>query len=87
VLAFGSRQAGAYDAADLDFLQQVANQVAVAAENALAFEEIQALRDKLYQEKVYLEEEIPCHPVWRDSLFRHALIDSSLVRAERAAAL
>ena len=57
-LVFGSRQAGAYDAADLDFLQQVANQVAVAAENALAFEEIQALKDKLYQEKVYLEEEI-----------------------------
>jgi formate hydrogenlyase transcriptional activator len=57
-LAFGSRQAGAYDAADLDFLQQVANQVAVAVENALAFEEIQALKDKLYQEKVYLEEEI-----------------------------
>ena len=57
-LVFGSRQAGAYDAADLDFLQQVANQVAVAVENALAFEEIQALKDKLYQEKVYLEEEI-----------------------------
>jgi formate hydrogenlyase transcriptional activator len=32
--------------------------VAVGAENALAFEEIQALKDKLYQEKVYLEEEI-----------------------------
>jgi formate hydrogenlyase transcriptional activator len=57
-LVFGSRQAGAYDAADLDFLQQVANQVAVAVENALAFEEIEALKDKLYQEKVYLEEEI-----------------------------
>ena len=57
-LVFGSRQAGAYDAADLDFLQQVANQVAVAVENALVFEEIQALKDKLYQEKVYLEEEI-----------------------------
>ena len=58
VLAFGSKQAGAYDTADVDFLQQVANQVAVAVENALAFDEIEALKDKLHQEKVYLEEEV-----------------------------
>jgi formate hydrogenlyase transcriptional activator len=58
VLAFGSKQAAAYDMADLDFLQQIANQVAVAVENALAFDEIEALKDKLHQEKVYLEEEI-----------------------------
>jgi formate hydrogenlyase transcriptional activator len=57
-LAFGSSQVGAYDAADLDFLQLVANQVAVAVENALAFDEIAALKDKLQQEKVYLEEEV-----------------------------
>jgi formate hydrogenlyase transcriptional activator len=56
-LAFGSRHIAAYDPADLDFLQLVANQVAVAVENALAFDEIQALKDKLHQEKVYLEEE------------------------------
>jgi hypothetical protein len=49
-------QAGAYDTADVDFLQQVANQVAV--ENGLAFDEIEALKDKLHQEKVYLEEEV-----------------------------
>jgi formate hydrogenlyase transcriptional activator len=35
-----------------------ANQVAVAVENALAFQELQALKDKLHQEKVYLEEEV-----------------------------
>jgi formate hydrogenlyase transcriptional activator len=57
-LVFASGQTGAYDAADLDFIQQIANQVAVAVENALAFEEIQALKDKLDKEKVYLEEEI-----------------------------
>ncbi|PWT87654.1 MAG: Fis family transcriptional regulator, partial [Proteobacteria bacterium] len=57
-LAFLSRQAGTYDSADLDFLQLVANQVAVAVENALAFECIEKLKEKLTQEKVYLEEEI-----------------------------
>jgi formate hydrogenlyase transcriptional activator len=57
-LVFACKQAGAYDTADVDFLQQVANQVAVAVENALAFDEIEALKDKLHQEKVYLEEEV-----------------------------
>ncbi|HEV3261924.1 MAG TPA: sigma 54-interacting transcriptional regulator [Gemmataceae bacterium] len=58
VLTFACKQAGAYDTADVDFLQQVANQVAVAVENALAFDEIEALKDQLNQEKVYLEEEV-----------------------------
>jgi formate hydrogenlyase transcriptional activator len=56
-LNFTSKQVGAYDVADLDFLQQVANQVAVAVENALAFQEIEALNDRLHRENVYLEEE------------------------------
>ena len=49
----------------MGFLQLVANQVAVAVENALAFQEIeaafreiQALKDKLAQENAYLEEEV-----------------------------
>jgi len=57
-LVFASRQPSAYDAADMDFLQQVTNQVAVAVENALAFQELAALKDQLAQEKAYLEEEI-----------------------------
>src|SRR5262249_34262392 len=57
VLAFACKQAAAYDSADMTFLQQVANQVAVAVENALIFDVIEALTNKLQQEKVYLEEE------------------------------
>lgn len=57
-LAFASRQPSAYDGADMGFMQLVANHVAVAVENALAFEEIRALRDRLAQEKAYLEEEV-----------------------------
>jgi formate hydrogenlyase transcriptional activator len=58
VLTFACKQAGAYDTADVDFLVQVANQVAVAVENALAFDQIEALKDQLHLEKVYLEEEV-----------------------------
>jgi formate hydrogenlyase transcriptional activator len=57
-LAFGSKRVAAYDPADVEFMQQVASQVALAVENALAFREIAELKDKLAQEKVYLEEEI-----------------------------
>jgi formate hydrogenlyase transcriptional activator len=58
VLIFASKQPVAYDAADVEFLQRVAKQVAVAVENALAFQQIEELKEKLEQEKVYLEEEI-----------------------------
>ena len=57
-LVLVSKQPSAYDAADVGFLQLVANQVALAVENALAFREIAALKDQLSQEKAYLEEEV-----------------------------
>jgi formate hydrogenlyase transcriptional activator len=57
-LAFACKQPDAYVETELEFLQLVANQVAVAVENAVAFQEIEALRDKLHKEKTYLEEEV-----------------------------
>ena len=57
-LVFSSKRPSAYAKTDVSFLQLVANQVAVAFENAQAFEEIQALKDKLSKENAYLEEEI-----------------------------
>lgn len=57
-LTLASRQDGAFSQRDLDLLVQVANQVAIAVENALAFEEIARLKNKLTEEKLYLEDEI-----------------------------
>ena len=48
----------AFTGDDIEFLTQIANQVAIAVENALAFGEIRELKDKLAQEKLYLEDEI-----------------------------
>src|SRR5271155_4692526 len=42
---------------DVDFLSRASGQIAIAVENALAYREISELKDKLAQEKVYLEEE------------------------------
>jgi len=43
---------------DVEFLSQAAGQIAIAIENSLAYEEILKLKEKLSQEKLYLEEEI-----------------------------
>jgi formate hydrogenlyase transcriptional activator len=42
---------------DVDFFSRASGQIAIAVENALAYREISELKDKLAQEKVYLEEE------------------------------
>src|SRR5713101_5602737 len=57
-LVFSCKQPSAYETADVSFLQLVANQVAVSVENALAFQEIEALRDQLSKANAYLQEEV-----------------------------
>jgi len=42
---------------DVNFLSRASGQIAIAIENALAYREISELKDKLAQEKLYLEEE------------------------------
>jgi formate hydrogenlyase transcriptional activator len=58
LLALASRAENAFDREATAFLSQVAQQVAIGVENALAYGEIADLKDKLAQEKLYLEEEI-----------------------------
>jgi len=57
-LSLASLREGAFMQEDVDLLVQVANQVAIAVENALAYREIAELKNKLAEEKLYLEEEI-----------------------------
>jgi hypothetical protein len=58
VLHLARLQEQAFTQDEVDFLVQVANQVAIAVENALAYGQIAALKDRLTQEKLYLEDEI-----------------------------
>ena len=57
VLRVGRTAERPYDEDEIQFLCQVGGQIAIAVENALAYEEISRLRDKLAEEKLYLEEE------------------------------
>ena len=58
VLAVASRIEGAFSHREAEMLVQIADQVAMAVNNAVAFRQIAELRDRLTQEKQYLEEEI-----------------------------
>ncbi|MEI9970796.1 MAG: GAF domain-containing protein [Ignavibacteriota bacterium] len=50
-LAFGSERANAYSDEDIEFMQQVARQVAVAVDNALNHEAARAYEDQLKRER------------------------------------
>jgi formate hydrogenlyase transcriptional activator len=57
-LVLNRRAAAPFDPAELTRSSQAAAQIAMALENALAFREIAALKDRLARENIYLEEEI-----------------------------
>ena len=57
-LSIGSRTRNQYGDPDAAFLQDVANQVALAVENMRSYEEIAGLKARLEKENVYLREEI-----------------------------
>lgn len=57
-LNFGSRSPHAYSVADAEFLMEVSQQVALAVQNMLAYEQITELKARLERENLYLQEEI-----------------------------
>ena len=58
ILALGSELPYVYTDEEVNFLSMVANQVAIAVDNAIAYGEIADLKDRLKQEKLYLQDEI-----------------------------
>jgi formate hydrogenlyase transcriptional activator len=58
ILSILRTTAAPFSLGDVDFLSRASGQIAIAIENALAYHEISQLKDKLAQEKLYLEEEI-----------------------------
>src|SRR5260370_15119265 len=78
VLGLGRRDENAFSADDAEFLTVVAGQIAIAVENAFSYREISELKDKLAQEKLYLEEEIRSemafeHIIGTSSPLKHVL--------------
>ena len=74
----GRRGEESFSDDDSEFLVRIGSQIAIAVENALAFREISDLKNKLAQEKLYLEEEIRSEMdfeqiVGRSPALRHVL--------------
>ncbi|HEY7097636.1 MAG TPA: GAF domain-containing protein, partial [Terriglobales bacterium] len=58
VISISSIREDAFTRSDQEMFRQVAKQVAIATANAISVRELETLRDKLAQEKLYLENEI-----------------------------
>ena len=58
VMAMGSRQPNSFNHEDLDLLSQISTQIALAVENAIAFGRVTEAKDRLEEERLYLESEI-----------------------------
>lgn len=57
-LTIASRKESAFEKRDVEMLGKIAGQIAAAVDNALAFRQIAELRDRLREEKQYLEDEL-----------------------------
>jgi len=84
-LNLASRRLDAFTQADVELLQPVGAQIAIAVENALAFKEIDALKDKLAVEKLYLEEEIRSELNFEEIVGESAVLKRALGQVELAA--
>ena len=78
VLIVAGKLRGSFTPEDVDFLSRASGQIAIAIENALAFREISELKDKLAQEKLYLEEEFRSEMgfeqiIGKSAAFKHTL--------------
>jgi formate hydrogenlyase transcriptional activator len=58
VLTIASSRENAFDESDRNLFQEITKQVAIAVANALAVGDLEALKNRLAQEKLYLEDEI-----------------------------
>ena len=85
-LNLASRRLDAFPDSDVELLRQVAGQVAIAVENALAFKEIDALKDKLNEEKLYLEEEIRSEFNFEEIIGESSALKRTLAQVELVAA-
>jgi formate hydrogenlyase transcriptional activator len=84
-LNVASLRDGAFTQQDADLLEQVALQVGIAVENALAFRQIEELKNKLAEEKLYLEDEIRTEFNFEEIIGESATLKAILKQVETVA--
>src|SRR2546428_2142416 len=84
-LSIGRLGGAPFTECDAELLASIAGQVAFSVENALAFQEIAELKDKLAAEKVYLEDEIRTEYNFEEIIGQSAALKSALHQVETVA--
>src|ERR1700730_18370319 len=85
VLSLARERESAFSEGDVGFLGQVANQIALGVENAIAYGEIASLKDKLAQEVIYLEDEIRIELKFEEIVGNSAALRRVLAEVETVA--
>jgi formate hydrogenlyase transcriptional activator len=86
-LNVGSKRDHAFSREDVEVLNQVAAQLAIALDNARAYREIETLKDRLTQEKLYLEDEIRTELNFEEIIGESAELKRVLSQATTVAAV
>lgn len=92
MMALGSRQPHYFNQDDLGLLQQLENQMALALDNAIAYGRLDAFKNRLEDEKLYLESEIRSELRFEDivgdsAALRKVLDQVSVVASTRSTVL
>ena len=85
VLCLMRLQKSAFTLDDVEFLFQIAGQVAIAIDNALAYRQISELKDNLTQEKLYLEDEIRSELNFEEIIGKSGVLRKVLSQVEAVA--
>ncbi|GGA35562.1 formate hydrogenlyase transcriptional activator FlhA [Hafnia psychrotolerans] len=83
VLKLAQCQPDNFNSANLRVLQQIAERIAIAVDNALAYQEIKSLKEKLQHENLYLTEQINSNnPDFSDIVGRSSSMSAVLKQVE-----
>ena len=78
IISLGSREADSFDQADLELLSQIASQISLAIENALAYRKVTFSCRRLEHEREYLESECQTEYNFEDIVGKSTAIKSVL---------
>jgi len=84
-LNVGSREVGRYDESHSELLLAIADQVVLAIQNMLAYEEVASLKQRLEQENLYLQEENRAEAPFADVVGESAAIRKVLAKIRMVA--
>src|SRR5262249_48960426 len=79
------RENNSFSKDEIDFLTQVSNQIGIAVEYALAYQQIRELREKLAQESVYVQDDICDETNFEEIVGKSAALCRTLVQVKTVA--